>query len=870
MTNVKTRKWLSLAVAALMVLGMLSFLPSLPVAQAASYSSSWFTDKSAINVASVHEGITLRPTEKTPKEYGYDSENGVYRTYDQNVVNLEHRDEGVEITRATSYATYSNLLYLGEKFSIEFEVLKKNFKTLEISFLSDDDTKVDSLGENNANIRVHDIENKVVIPADKLTAGSTYTLVCTTAYNQSTGRYTLSFSGIEGIEVEDLETIPLNQAQVKFGFTGVGEVFAKDSSNEDEEDNTEYDYASICLTKMGEGEHLQSFVTRNADSTIIDDTQKPVIRIDSAKMNSEDGVDDIIVRNAEYSLGYTALDVIKSSSSTKMTVKFTSELPDDYAEKSAEDQAAFWNGEDIEVFKENITTTKFTPNKIGYYAITSLTASDGTNTSDTLVKNDNTTVTTLVFRVVERLDNVYDTTNSSKNAAIGYNFDNYKAKYAQFPKTLEGGSNATVTFITPTLWAPENYTVADLTPAEGETESKVEKDFKAQTDADVYSIIGVEGEGDSAKLIFETNVNAVTYSLKYRLSTSTSYTTLTGLKFTPSAKGPYDFSLSMTDRVGNKTEYNVKQNFLEGIGFYDTESPVITVTGFSETAYLNQSTTIVSGSISDNFDTSATKTVKVILVAKYKTNANGELVDKDGKKIDTSGDYEDYKDQLVVDTEAVTWKQKQGLFKVNDDNKPVDAEGNVLKTENNKLVNESDVDKLVRDDIEGVKVKDPDGNYVMVDDYEQDYEKDAAGKAVLDEDGNKQYLYEMNEDGTYKVDSEGRRIPLYTQKNRQELVISTSTTFTPTDYGVYRVVYEGKDSSGNLAGYQVNDLYVVPAPPAPSTGISLSTTSIVFLCVAGACLIGIIVLLLIPTKEVPQKASSKPAKKDEKKDDKKA
>ena len=70
MTNVKTRKWLSLAVAVLMVLGMVSFLPALPVAQAASYSSSWFTDKSAINVASVHEGITLRPTEKTPLEYG--------------------------------------------------------------------------------------------------------------------------------------------------------------------------------------------------------------------------------------------------------------------------------------------------------------------------------------------------------------------------------------------------------------------------------------------------------------------------------------------------------------------------------------------------------------------------------------------------------------------------------------------------------------------------------------------------------------------------------------------------------------------------------------------------------------------------------
>ena len=865
MTNVKTRKWLSLAVAVLMVLGMLTFFPALPVAQAASYSSSWFTDKSAINVASVHEGITLRPTEKTPKEYGYDSENGVYRTYDQNVVNLEHLDEGVEITRATSYATYSNQLYLGEKFSIEFEVLKKNFKTLEITFLSDDDTKVKGEFETEEDIRIHDIENKVVIPADKLTAGSTYTLVCTTTYNQSTynqstGRYTLSFSGIEGIEVGELETIPLNQAQVKFGFTGVSEVFAKDASNEDEEDNTEYDYASICLTKMGEGENLQSFVTRNADSTIIDDTQKPVIRIDSAKMNSEDGVDDTIVRNAEYSLSYTALDVVKSSTSTKMTVKFSQTLPEDYAQMSTEDQVAFWDGEDIEVFRENITTTKFTPDKIGYYAITSLTASDGTNTSDTLVKNDNSPVTTLVFRVVERLDNVYDTTNSSRNAAIGYNFDNYKAKYAKFPKTLEGGSNATVTFITPTLWAPTGYTVADLTPAEGETESKVEKDFKTSGE-DFYSIIGVDGE----ELVFETNVNAVTYSLKYRLSTSTSYTTLTGLKFTPSAKGPYDFSLSVTDRVGNKTEYNIKQNFLEGISFYDTESPVISVTGFSETAYLNQSTTIVSGTITDNFDTSATKTVKVILVAKYKTNDNGELVDANGKKIDTDGSYEDYKDQLVVDTEAITWKRKQGLFKVNDDNKLVDADGNVIATENNRLVNESDIEKLVRDDIEGIRIKDPDGNYVMVDDYEQDYVKDDDGKAVLDEDGNKQYLYEMNEDGTYKVDSEGRRIPLYTQKNRQELVVSTSTTFTPTDYGIYRVVYEGKDSSGNLASYQVHDLYVVPAPPAPVGGLNLSTTSIVFLCIAGACLIGIIVLLLIPTKEVPKKGTAKPAKKDDKK-----
>ena len=240
------------------------------------------------------------------------------------------------------------------------------------------------------------------------------------------------------------------------------------------------------------------------------------------------------------------------------------------------------------------------------------------------------------------------------------------------------------------------------------------------------------------------------------------------------------------------------------------------MTGFSETAYLNQSTTVVSGTITDNFDTSATKTVKVILVAKYKTNDKGELVDANGKTIDTKVSYEDYKDQLAVDEQAVTWKRKQGLFKVNDDNKLVDAEGNVIATENNRLKNKADIEKLVRDDIEGIRIKDPDGNYVMVDDYEQDYVKDADGLAVLDADGNKQYLYEMNGDGTYKVDSEGRRIPLYTQKNRQEVVVSTSTTFTPTDYGIYRVVYEGKDSSGNLASYQVHELYVVPAPPARS------------------------------------------------------
>lgn len=848
MTNVKTRKWLSLAVAVLMVLGMLTFLPALPVAQAASYSSSWFTDKSAINVASVHEGITLRPTEKTPKEYGYDSESGVYRTYEQNVVNLKHLYEGNVVTRATSYATYSNQLYLGSRFSIEFTVLKTNFEKLEITFLSDDDTKVESLGANNENIRVHDIENKVSIPASKLTAGNSYTLVCTATYNEATGRYTLSFSGIDGIETSELETVPLNQAKVKFGFTGVTEVFAKNASNEDEKDNTEYDYASICLTKMGEGEHVQSFATRNEDSTIIDDTQKPVIRIDSSKMNSDEGVDDTIVRNAEYSLSYTTLDVVKSSTSTKMTVKYSRERPES------------WDGEDVETFKENITTTKFTPDKIGYYAITSLTASDGTNTSDTMVKNDGTAVTTLVFRVVERLDNVYDTTNSAKNAAIGYNFNNYKAKYEKFPKTLEGGKTATVTFITPTLWVPEKeYTVADL------TSDTVKDDFKDQTTADIYSIIGVEGEGETAKLIFETNVNAVTYSLKYRLSTSTSYTTLTGLKFTPSAKGPYDFSLSLTDRVGNKTEYNIKENFLEGVSFYDTEAPVISVTGFSENVYINQSTTIVSGTITDNFDSSASKTIKVILVAKYKTNDNGELVDKDGKKIDTTGSYEDYKDQLVIDENATTWMRKQGLFKVNDENKLVDSEGNVIKTENNKLVNESDIEKLVRDDIEGVRVKDPDGNYVMVDDYEQDYEKDSEGKAILDADGNKQYLYAMNDDGSYKVDSDGRRIPLYTQQNKKEVVVSTSTTFTPTDYGVYRVVYEGKDSSGNLAAYQINELRVVPAPPAPSAGVNLGTTSIVFLCIAGACLIGIIVLILIPTKEVPAKAPAKKVKKDDKK-----
>ena len=840
MTNVKTRKWLSLAVAVLMVLGMVSFLPALPVAQAASYSSSWFTDKSAINVASVHEGITLRPTEKTPLEYGQ-------KAYDKN-------DEGTLVERATSYATYANEVYLGKKFTIKFEVLKKNFEAFEITFLSDDNSKVSDVED----IRVHDIENKVVLPASKLKDGENELVASLSEENNMT--FTLNGSALE---VEGLEALALNQARIKFGFTKVSEVFEKDTGNEDEEDNTEYDYASICLTGMGEGENIQSFVTRNEDSSIINDEQKPVIRIDTSKLLPDQladelaGVDDIIVLDTEYSVSYTQLDVIKSTTSTRMTVKYSETLPDDYAEKSPEDQKAFWDGEEIETFRENITTTRFTPNKAGYYAVTSLIGKDGTNDSELTVGNDGEKIDVLVFYVVNRLPGL---DNETKNAAIGYNFENYRTKYAQFPKTLEGGKNATVTFITPELWQPAAaYTAADLIPAEGETESRVEKDFKA-SGADFYSVIGVRPDGT---LIFEPNADAVTTSLKYRLSNSSSYTTLTGLRFTPSAKGPYDFSLSFTDRIGNKTEFTQIENFLEGITFYDTEAPEISVTGFNEIAYLNQSTTIASGSIIDNFDTSATKTVTVILTSKYKINSKGELIDKDGRVIDTSGDFEDYKDKLVIDDAAITWKQKQGTFRTNDEGKLVDKDGSVIRTENGKLTSEADEERLVRDDLDGIRVKNVDGDYILVDDYEQDYEKDDQGNAVLDEDGNKQYLYEMNEDGTYKVDDEGRRIPLYNQKNRQELVVSTSTSFTPTDYGIYKVVYEGKDSSGNIASYQVHELYVVPAPPAPvGEWFNLSTTSIVFLCIAGACFIGIVVLLCLPTKEEPKKIAEKSTKKE--------
>lgn len=124
------------------------------------------------------------------------------------------------------------------------------------------------------------------------------------------------------------------------------------------------------------------------------------------------------------------------------------------------------------------------------------------------------------------------------------------------------------------------------------------------------------------------------------------------------------------------------------------------------------------------------------------------------------------------------------------------------------------------------------------------YILDEAGSEVFatDEDGNA--VYEQDEDGN-DILVDGEKVPA-------KILVSESTTFTPDKKGTYEVVYTATDEQ---LGYEIvlSDVTfkVEDAPPAPSKPFidTSNVWTIVFLCIAGASALGIVVLLFVKPKE---------------------
>ena len=184
--------------------------------------------------------------------------------------------------------------------------------------------------------------------------------------------------------------------------------------------------------------------------------------------------------------------------------------------------------------------------------------------------------------------------------------------------------------------------------------------------------------------------------------------------------------------------------------------------------------------------------------------------------------------------------------------------------------------------------EDKDGNVRY--NYEWAYKTNSSGEFLKDSDGNK--ILDLDKNGYRKpalyteedaaenpahpagqpiyLDEEGERIDyvkegdayvMPEEKKVLEVIELNGTSFTPKYLGIYEVRYNAKDSAGNEAKEVVRSFEVVKSSSTvtsggtSSGGFHMNTLSIVFLSIAGACAVAIVVLLCIKPKEKDEDAA---------------
>lgn len=113
---------------------------------------------------------------------------------------------------------------------------------------------------------------------------------------------------------------------------------------------------------------------------------------------------------------------------------------------------------------------------------------------------------------------------------------------------------------------------------------------------------------------------------------------------------------------------------------------------------------------------------------------------------------------------------------------------------------------------------------------------------ILDENGDP--VYEKDEDGNILYEDEENTIP-------KKVLVSDTTSFTPDKTGWYEVIFTAEDKAGNVTESSPLTFKVVKAAEAKRDPIiDLSNTwNIVFLSIAGACALGLIIIPFIKPKE---------------------
>lgn len=779
MIDVTKKKLICLLTAMVMLLSLFTGIQAAH-AVTVSVGSSTFTSTRNLAIGTSSEGLSLRPNELSG-----------------------------------SYTSLASTQYVGEldgqPYSVNFTVKRDNFTKLTFTLISKQ--PVADRAYTDEELHVADVENSVSL--EKGTEALTGDYVLTYQATQAGGTLSISKGGETVASTEVTEPIYKNEATLKIEFSGVTELFERD--NDDETMDEEIEVASVVLTGIRvteeENDYTQSFKANSSNR--VSDTSTPVLRLDPAKLDldaedvGQDGRlnDNIIaVLNTTMNLPVLFYDTLRSSITNRITVKYSAEPVTDWSEVTSE-----------QTYTSSSATTgvNFNVRQAGYYAITRIQTSDGTNSVVyEMAGADDTEANDLIYAgdLQIKLPLVYETVNRTSLSAensVGFNETNYAAHYQNISTTQKGGDKHTLTFFDPVLWTPDTaYTEADI--------AAVRTAFAA-SGADLYSIVGVDSEG---YLIFENNLNMVTFTLQYRLNnasnTSATYTSssTSGLSYTAKNAGPYQFKFTVTDRNGRK--YVMKKPFLTVEKFFDSESPELNVTGFPETIYLNQSWSVPSGTVTDDFDSSLSSSYKIYHLYNYEV-------------IDSTKDFDptNFEDPNVKFTPVYVYEMDGDSFVYKKDengDNVLDENGDPVRVIVYEYATDEDGNQLYANTTVEV-----DGETYYV--YDPEVLVDGAIHYLMDEDNNKI--------PAVKLDEQGKPIPA---------LYEVTGSVTPETYAVYKVVYTAKDNTGNEIEEQTFYTYVVDAPPTPIFQ-SVSTTALIFGGIAIACAIGILVVLLIPTKD---------------------
>lgn len=539
---------------------------------------------------------------------------------DINNISMSATTDGLELStkgQANAEATFLNKLYMGD-FSMGIKATELNFQTIKLTFLSRDNADKMEL--------VKDIEN--VLELEKTTDGK----ITAKLNNGSPVATSLAASGtifirFNGNATEPVFTVSENLiAAPAATFSNVNGIYFNEaklkialSGIPVTNDGSENVKAAFVITEI----NGQSFIAD--DSSLVNDNKPATLRLPKHKLFTDSSDNRIYAKlGREITIPAYGMDVISSS--------FTYEMKVQYYSSEGEEGESEWV--DVAIATGDVSGLSFTPKREGKYRIISITAKDG-NDNDTSVL----------------AEGQYDFALSEKNPI---NITSVKSDdWSDAPPVIDHAAY---------FEAYNNGQPSVITC----TDTNIFR-FK-RPDVAVTMPTGIVPTG-----IVE-NPESLTYAIKYKLPSSSSWQSTSGLDFSAKhVSGEYCFYIQVTDRWGNVSKEPTADQYIR-ILFKDQTAPKIVVSSFPETKYVNQSASLPSGVVTDLMDSSLNKQIQIYMLKDedgnvvWLTDDDGNLVyetDDDGNEVlDDNGEKIKQKKLISSSSSATFTPKEKGLYEV--------------------------------------------------------------------------------------------------------------------------------------------------------------------------------------------------------------